>query len=216
MTSDTAHLPSRRETSRQTRRDAIVQVAAQSFAEHGYAATTMSAIAGKLGGSKGTLWSYFPSKEALFVAVMDRLTEDFQAQLMLILNPRHDPATALRRFCEEFLGKVTATEGAALYRLVVAESQRFPEVGRIFHDRGPRATQQQLAEFLGDAMARGLLRRADPLVAARQLIGLCLSGLRQSLLIGLIDAVAPDEVAMEIDQAMTMFMRAYAPDANRV
>jgi AcrR family transcriptional regulator len=210
MTSATARSPSRRETRRRTRRDTIVQVASQSFLEHGYAGTTMSGIALSLGGSKGTLWSYFPSKEALFVAVMDRLTKDFRAQLSLILNPRHDLETALRRFCKEFLAKVTAAEGAALYRLVVSESQRFPEIGRIFHDRGPRLTQLQLADFLGDAMDRGRLRRDDPLVAARQLIGLCLSGSRQQLLIGLIDAASAADLEHDIDQAMDIFMRAYA------
>ena len=64
--------PSRREARRQSRREAILDVAAQSFLEHGYAGTTMSAIAATLGGSKGTLWSYFASKEVLFAAVIDR------------------------------------------------------------------------------------------------------------------------------------------------
>lgn len=187
-----------------------MQVAAQSFREHGYAGTTMSGIACSLGGSKATLWSYFPSKEALFVAVLDRLTEDFRAQLSLILNPRHDLETALRRFCREFLGKVTSPDGVALYRLIVSEANRFPEIGRIFHDRGPRLTQRQLADFLADAMERGLLRRDDPLVAARQLIGLCLSGSRQNLLIGLIDEVTQGEINEDIDRAMDLFMRAYA------
>lgn len=211
MTATTTSLPSRRETRRQTRRDAIVQLAAQYFIEHGYAGTTMSGIAGALGGSKGTLWSYFPSKEELFVAVMDRLTQDFRAQLSLILNPQHDLETALRRFCREFVGKITAPEGIALYRLVASEANRFPEIGRIFHDRGPRLTQQQLAEFLANAMERGLLRQShEPLEAARQLIGLCLSGSRQNLLIGLYDSVTPAQINADVDRAMDIFMRAYA------
>lgn len=210
MTKAKAPSPGRRESRRRSRRDAIVQVAARHFLEHGYAGTTMSAIANTLGGSKGTLWSYFPSKGELFVAVLDRLTADFHAQLSLILNPEHDLETALRRFCREFLVKVTSPEGIALYRLVVSEACRFPEVGRDFHERGPRVTQMQLARFLADAMDRGLLHREEPIAMARNLIGLCLAGLRQNLLIGLIERLSPDDIDNEIDRAMAMFMRAYA------
>lgn len=211
MTESTAPPPGRRATSKQTRRDAIVQVAAQYFIDHGYAGTTMSGIAGALGGSKGTLWSYFPSKEDLFVAVMDQLTKAFHDQLSLILNPRHDLATALRRFCREFVAKITSPEGIALYRLVASEANRFPEIGRIFYDRGPAITQRQLAGFLGAAMDSGLLRQHhEPIEAARQLIGLCLAGSRQNLLIGLYDAVTPAQIDADVDRAMDVFMRAYA------
>jgi len=214
MTATIARPRSRRETSKQTRRDAIVQVAAQYFIDHGYAGTTMSGIACALGGSKGTLWSYFPSKEELFVAVMDRLTKDFRDQISLILNPEHDLETALRRFCREFVAKVTSPEGIALYRLVASEANRFPEIGRIFHDRGPAVTQRELAGFLGKVMDSGLLRpHHEPIEAARQLIGLCLLGSRPNLLIGLYDLVTPEQINADVDRAMDIFMRAYAVDA---
>jgi len=210
MTGKVAPPPTRRETQRQTRRDAIVQVAARSFIEHGYAATTMSGIATTLGGSKGTLWNHFPSKEELFVAVLDRLTEDFRAQLSLILNPRHDLEKALRGFCREFLNKVTSRDGIALYRLVISETTRFPEIGRIFHERGPKPTQQLLADFIANAAARGALDCERPLDAARQLIGLLVSGERQNMLIGLVDELSSRQIGEEIDRAMSIFMRAYA------
>lgn len=203
---------SRREARRESRRDAILQVASDSFLELGYAGTTMSAVAATLGGSKGTLWSYYPSKDELFNAVLDRLTKDFRARLTLILKNRGDVETTLRRFCEEFLRKVTAPESIALYRLVISEASRFPEVGRIFYDRGPRLTQQQLSEYLSGVMARGLFRNTDALGAARQLIGLCLSGSHQRLLTGVIDELEPGELNEDIDRAMDIFMRGYAPE----
>jgi AcrR family transcriptional regulator len=202
--------PSRREARRQSRREAILDVAAESFLEHGYAGTTMSAIAATLGGSKGTLWSYFASKEVLFAAVIDRVTQAFRAQLSLILNPRDGVEAALRRFCIEFLRKVTSPEAIALHRLVVGETSRFPEIGRIFYDRAPRQTQQLLAAFLAEMMERGHLRQADPLIAARQLIALCMAGGHQRKLMGLIDTIAPDALEAEVDNAMNTFMHAYA------
>ena len=56
---------------RDFRRAAILAVARTAFFAHGYGATSMSAIAATLGGSKTTLWSHFRSKEALFAAVID-------------------------------------------------------------------------------------------------------------------------------------------------
>lgn len=202
--------PSRREARRQARRDAILDVAAQSFLEHGYAGTTMSGIAATLGGSKGTLWSYFASKEVLFAAVIERVTDAFRMQLSLILNPRDGLEPALRRFCVEFLRKVTSPEAIALYRLVVGETSRFPEIGRIFYERAPRQTQQLLAGFLGQAMENGLLRRDDPLAAARHLTGLCMYGMHQQLVMGVAETSAADTIDSEVDHAMTAFMRAYA------
>jgi AcrR family transcriptional regulator len=210
MTASTAPAPSRREAQRQTRRDAIVQVAARSFIDHGYAATTMSGIATTLGGSKGTLWNHFRSKEDLFVAVLDRLTEDFRAQLSLILDPRNDFEKALRRFCREFLNKVTSRDGIALYRLVISETIRFPEIGRIFHERGPLPTQQLLADFFAGAATQGVIDCDRPFDAARQLTALLVSGARQNMLIGLIEELTPRQIGEEIDRAMSIFMRAYA------
>lgn len=205
---------SRREARRTARRDAILDVAAQSFLDHGYAATTMSAIAATLGGSKGTLWSYFASKDVLFAAVIDRVTEAFRAQLSPILHPRDGIERALRRFCEEFLRKVTSPEAIALHRLVIGETKRFPELGRIFYERAPRQIQRLLGDFLEQAMETGELRRDDPLVAARQLTGLCLYGGHQQLLMGVIDEFPPEAVAAEVDRAMNAFLRAYAPQVS--
>lgn len=203
--------PSRRETNRQSRRDAILDVAAQSFLEHGYAGTTMSAIAATLGGSKGTLWSYFASKEILFAAVIDRVTDAFRAQLSLILNPRDGVESALHRFGIEFLRKVTSPEAIALHRLVMGETKRFPEIGRIFYDRAPRQTQEFLADFLAQAMESGNLRREDPLAAARQLTALCMYGGHQRMLLGVIDTLSLQEIEIEVERAMNTFMRGHAP-----
>lgn len=200
---------SRKDARRQTKRDAIVQIAARYFLEHGYAGTTMSGIAAAVGGSKGTLWAHFPAKEPLFVAVLDRLTEDFHAQLALILQSEQDVQATLRHFCHEFVRLVTSSEGLPLFRLVVSEAHRFPEVGQIFNERCPSATQERLAVFLAKAMHAKRLRTGDPDVAARQLMGLCLSGTRQRMLMGLIETAQPTEIARDCDEAMDLFMRGY-------
>lgn len=200
---------SRRETRRQSRREAILDVAERSFMEHGYAATTMSAIAAALGGSKGTLWSYFPAKELLFAAVLDRATEAFQQQLTLILNPQDALEATLHRFARGFLQRVTSPEALALYRLAMGEANRFPETGRIFHDRALGRTLGVLAAYLAEIKARGLLRADDTRVAAQHLMALCLSGCHQMLLLRVIDDADASRIEGDAVSAVAAFMRAY-------
>jgi len=199
----------RREARRLNRREAILDVAESSFLECGYAGTSMSAIAATLGGSKATLWSYFPSKELLFAAVIDRASQTFREQLSLILNPHDDIGVALRRFARQFLEKVTMPESVALHRLVIGEVSRFPETGRILHDRAVGRTYALLADYLGKAAARGLLCIDQPLAAAQHLMGLCLFGYHHQMLLGVIDAVEPEMIEREVEQSVAAFLRAY-------
>ena len=199
----------RREARRNSRREAILDVAKASFMEHGYAATTMSRIAEILGGSKGTLWSYFPSKDLLFTAVVERAAGEFRAQLSPILNPEDDVAEVLLRFAREFLQKMTSPQALALYRMVVGETSRSPEIGRIFYEQAAGRTRQLLADYLAAVMDRGALTRAEPLIIASQLLGLCIYGYHQKLLLGLVDQVDQARINLDTQSGVTAFMRAY-------
>lgn len=201
----------RREERRNTRREFILDVAKASFMEQGYAATTMSRIAEILGGSKGTLWSYFPSKDLLFAAVVDRAAHEFRAQLTPILNPEGDVAEVLRSFAREFLQKMTSPQALALYRMVVGEAHRSPEIGRIFYEQAAGRTRQLLADYLSAVMDRGALRRGDPLTVASQLLGLCIYGYHQKLLLGLADQGDQADIERDTQDGVAAFMRAYAP-----
>ncbi len=215
MNVENSPLPSRRELRRQDRRESILAVAARTFLEQGYAGTTMSGIAATLGGSKGTLWSYFASKEELFAEVIEHATIAYRARLAEILDASSDSVErTLKCFCTGIVEKVTTAEAISLHRLVVSEAGRFPEMGRIFYDRAPRQTHVLLASFLRGAMERGPLRAEEPMQAARLLVSLCLSGCQQKLLMGLIESASAEMIGADVDRATDVFMRAYAPPVN--
>ncbi|WP_167706690.1 TetR/AcrR family transcriptional regulator [Sphingobium fuliginis] len=203
---------SRREARRRDRRKTILKVASRSFMEKGYAATTMSGIAAALGGSKGTLWSYFPSKEELFAAVLDDATTAYRSRLAEILDPDGDLAGTLRTLGVNLLTKITSPESVALYRLVASEAGRFPEMGTIFYQHAPGNTRRLVAEFLERAMDRGLLRRADPELAARTFTMLMLTGCHQSLVWGQIERATAEQIEADVDNGLDCFLRAYAPE----
>lgn len=202
---------SRREARRQDRREAIIDVAMRFFLEHGYAAASMSAIAAEIGGSKATLWSYFPSKEALFEAGLEKATSEFRQRLLVLLDPSGDAEQSLRNFCQGFIERVTAPDAIALNRLIMAECGRFPEIGRIFYERAPRATQKVLADFLRSMMERGRLKRADPDRAAHLMVVLSMAGCHHQMLLGLLDEATGEMIASDVDQTMATFMALYGP-----
>jgi TetR/AcrR family transcriptional regulator, mexJK operon transcriptional repressor len=207
-------LMSRREARRRDRRGAIIAVARRSFLENGYAATTMSSIAADLGGSKGTLWSYFPSKEELFAAVLRDATETYHASLIQLLDPRGELEPTLLRFSHDLLRKVTSPEAIALHRLVAAEASRFPEMGAIFLELAPLHTRNLLARFLEGWMERGQLRRTDPQLAARTLVVLTLSGCHQQMIWGNSEPPTAEQIQTDVAFAVDCFLRAYAPDGE--
>lgn len=206
---DSLSIPSKREARRQDRRDTILTVAQGYFLDHGYAGTSMSGIAAELGGSKGTLWSHFPSKEDLFTAVLDRVAKAYRAELSQILDPYASLALTLRRACQSLLEKVTSPEAIALHRLIIAEGRRFPKLAQIFFDLAPKNTRLLLADFLDGAMTRGQLRRADPVDAARALMALAMSSSHHQMLMGQIDRPDPTQIQRDADFAVDLFMRAY-------
>jgi AcrR family transcriptional regulator len=90
------------ETLSANRREEILDAAAQLFAQHGYADTDTQLLADKLGVGKGTLYRYFPSKEALFLAAVDRVMRDLCREVDTciagIADPLDQVAEAIRAY----------------------------------------------------------------------------------------------------------------------
>lgn len=137
----------KREQNKRKRREAIVEIAARSFFDRGYAATSMSAISDEMGGSKATLWSHFGSKEELFAAVIDEQVARFAHVIEASLNEDRFSLEGLRRYCRSFLDKLMSEEGIQLARLIMADGGRFPEINKVFHVRGPARIQRHLADY---------------------------------------------------------------------
>jgi TetR/AcrR family transcriptional repressor of mexJK operon len=202
---------SRREEKRDERRETILDVARDCFLVYGYAATSMSAIAARLGGSKGTLYNYFRSKDELFGAMMQRQCGELQATLFDVAGVNGDPRTRLEHLSRGFLATLLSPDALAIQRLVVAESERFPELGRVFYESGPRLVMARIGEYLGELMGRGVLRRADTDIAAQHFKDLAISGIYQPRLWGVIGDLTPEQVDKQVECAVDTFLRAYAP-----
>ncbi|RYG01116.1 MAG: TetR/AcrR family transcriptional regulator [Caulobacteraceae bacterium] len=209
----TAPPQSKREERRDERRDGILDVGRDCFLVDGYAATSMSSIAARLGGSKGTLYNYFKSKEELFEAVMQRQCGALAETLFDVTDDGEAPRERLEHFASAFLKLLLTPESLGMHRVVVGESGRFPELGRMFYDMGPKVILTKIASYLSDLMDQGVMRRADPLVAAQQFKDLTISGVLQPRTWGVISGDMTDaEVEDQVNNAVDTFLRAYRPD----
>lgn len=195
---------------REDRRDAILDVAYECFVAEGYGLTSMSTIAARLGGSKGTLYNYFRSKEELFDAFVRRSCSRLQTQQENVPQ-EGDVRERLLQTAANFIDHLLSPETMAIYRVVVGEGERFPELARLFYDAGPRTGIARTAGLLQSLMDDGRLRKDDPVQAAYQFKDLSLSGVFHLRLWGVIGDPTPAERRTRAEIAVDTFLRAYAP-----
>ena len=192
------------------RRRAILDVASQAFLEDGFAATSMSSIAARLGGSKGTLYNYFRSKEELFAAFMTDVCGGQANALFDNLPPIGDDLRgALIALGVNFTAFLMSEPVTAIHRLVVAEAGRFHEVGQLFYETGPKQGEARLAAYMELAVAEGHLRPCNPVNAARRYKDLMLGDLYNRRLWGVADAIGAAEVRAMVAEGVDIFLAYY-------
>lgn len=144
---------------RNERRRRILDAARRMFALHGYDGTSMEAILNEVGGSKATLYAYFPSKEALFDAAMDGAVG---GPLAFELDPGSAPRTALTRAAEKIAQVVASPWSTRMQRCVAARAEAAPEAARSFYDQGIGAALRGLETWLRIQHRAGTLQCPDP------------------------------------------------------
>jgi AcrR family transcriptional regulator len=192
------------------KRAQILAAAARLFMSQGFGATSMDAVAREAGVSKATLYAHFEGKEALFAANVEIECEKLRQALEPPLQEVTDVPAMLRQFGAAFLDLVYGPKGIAVYRIMTAEAERFPELGRAFYEAGPARVLAALATLLGRAAGRGLLALADPREAAEQFIALLRGERHLRQLLGIAPAPTPEEKARLLDEAVRVFLKAYA------
>ena len=194
------------------RRQILLDAAEKVFLESGYSSAGMDDIARRAGMSKKTLYRLFETKESLFAAVIAarRATLDatIEAGECADVGMAED---VLRRFLGHIARFLLAPRQAALYRLVIAESQRAPELAHAFHREGPSKARAPLSNWLARQNERGTLRVPDPVSAAAMLFSMVIADLQMCLLVG--EIRAPDDALIEqsVNRAVDLFLQGARP-----
>ena len=188
------------------KRRAILAAASELFVARGYEAVSMDAIARAADVSKATLYAYFESKDQLFATIVQIACRENLMPESGLPAGDIDIEEALRAIGGRTLRFLLTPRSRAIFRLVLAESARFPELGRAFYENGPEAG----GAGLGAWMARQpSLRPGEPKVAAEQFVGLLRTGLYMRAALGLVSEPAETEIDAVVAAAVKTFLAAY-------
>jgi TetR/AcrR family transcriptional repressor of mexJK operon len=187
------------------KREAILDAAQRLFLGEGYAATSMDAVAAQANVSKATIYAHFEGKDQLFAAMMHRRCDASFA--FAPPDETFDAARTFTTYAERLLTLLMTPDALALYRVVVAESARTPELAQAFYDTGPTRGKAAISASVAQLQARGeLIAEVEPLVIADQFIGMLRAETYHRALLGL----SPGRpVAETIAAAVQTLIRAY-------
>ena len=126
----------------------ILQGATRVFLQEGYARTSMDRVSAEAGVSKQTIYSHFRDKEGLFKALIERLTVACFQSVFNVEDLQGEPAILLRHVAELYLTKVVENpDYVGLLRLIITESQSFPELAKLYTQTVVQRGRQILVQY---------------------------------------------------------------------
>lgn len=189
--------------------DQVLEGARTIFLKDGFEGASVDDISREAGVSKATLYSYFPDKRSLFIEVasqeMTRVAETGAADLDL----SQPPEIVLPFVGRKILDYVLSDFGIAIYRISIAESERFPEIGSRFYKAGPQLVRDKIATYLRSCAARGEVEIKDFELAAEQFTDLCKVRTLLCCVLTRHSTIESDEQNKIIASAVAMFMSHY-------
>lgn len=141
------------------------------FVEKGFAATRLDEVAARAGVSKGTLYLYFESKEALFQAVIrEGVIPAIEAGEAMLAGQADDPATLLRFVLQGWWDRIGSTALGGIPKLMMSEAGNFPEVARYYHEAVIQRGLALLRTVVQRGIDQGIFRPVDPALIGALLI----------------------------------------------
>lgn len=197
------------------KRRAIIETATTVFLRNGYLGASMDEIATLAGVSKQTVYKHFVDKERLFVEIVTGTVNEISDPVhdeVLDLQDSGDVEADLHDLARRQLARVAQPRLLELRRLVISETNRFPELGQVFYERGPGRTIAALASAFERLAAHGVLRIEDPALAAVHFNWLIMSApINDAMLLGVNAVPAPAELNRLADGGVRTFLAAYRP-----
>ena len=189
--------------------DQVLDGAREIFLADGFDGASVDDIARAAGVSKATLYSYFPDKRLMFTEMAKRECNRQAEAALQLIDMRAPPpqvlALAARRLMQILLSEVSQR----IFRVCVAEADRFPELGRAFYDSGPALGRARIMDYLHLAQARGEVVIEDIALAADQFAELCKADLWTRAVFGLQSSFAEAEIGRVADGAVMTFLARY-------
>jgi len=198
---------------RRTRRgdeksEQIRSMATELFLRRGYDGVSVDEIVRAVGGSKTNIYNHFRNKEGLFIVVVKGLCEDLLASFVTIDVSTLGVEEGLRSLALALLDILLQDGHLAFQRLIIAETARFPALGRAWFESGPELSRSIIARFVEKHQRAGHLRRSDPHQSATLFHDMITFDLLHRAMLG--DKPSDDEIRHRIDTAIDAFLHGFA------
>ena len=152
----------KRERRKQERPGELLDAALELFVEKGFAATRSEEVAARAGVSKGTLFLYFPTKEELFKAVVrENISGHFTEWEEAFRSFEGSSADMVRYCMKVWWERVGGTRVSGISKLMMSESQNFPELASFYHHEVVQPGQELIERILKRGVERGEFRPMD-------------------------------------------------------
>jgi len=189
--------------------DQVIEGARTVFMANGFEGASVDDIAREAGVSKATLYNYFPDKRLLFMEVAKLQCRKIASQAIETMDFTQPVADVLLDGARHMIDFITSDFGQRVFRICVAESERFPNVGREFFECGPAVVREQLKAYFTFAQSRGDLQIEDMDLAADQFHDLCKVDLHMKIIMNLQTSFTDAEKERVIQGAVEMFLARY-------
>ncbi|MBI1362484.1 MAG: TetR family transcriptional regulator [Proteobacteria bacterium] len=202
-----------KDTRNEDKHRAILRAAEELFMQNGYATTSMDAIADHAGVSKQTIYAHFQNKENLFVGMMEGMCCRYGYPMECMLGEAQagkSPADTLSALGMQKLRLIALPDAMGLFRLVISESTRNPELGRIFYEQGPKFTNKLLSDLLDAYVKAGTLKISNTSAAAETFYAMLCQPLHLKLMIGVDVDTSEKALKQHLDEVVTRFIKAYS------
>jgi AcrR family transcriptional regulator len=190
----------------QARRQAMLDAATDLFLEKGYERTSLTDIVDRSKGSRTTLYEQFGNKEGLLRAMV----EDSSSRLWQVIDsPDETPSFAEAELVDlgrRFITAALAPNAVAVFRIVVAEGHRVPDIAEFFFDRGPRIIKERLTQRFRLASAGSPLAIGSPEVLTQVFLGAVIGDLWIRQALGLAPLCGDEEIEAHVRIAVRIFL----------
>jgi AcrR family transcriptional regulator len=183
----------------------LIEAAAREFQHNGYAGTNINSVAQRAGVSTKTIYKLVPNKAELFEAVIRHRIGRFLLDVDDVVTDDLDTREALERILFAFGGLTLSDETIALNRLVIGESERFPEIARVFYQSAIVPVNGVIEDWLIRQKEKGTLRVDDVHIASGMLRGMMIMEPQRTAMMGQRSAPHRDEIAFRAKQCAEVF-----------
>ncbi len=200
----------------EARPDEVLDAALDLFLEKGFAATRVEDIATRAGLSKGAVYLYFPSKEAILEGLVRRAVLPIANNALGFLeNYSGDPRLVISMVLKMVAGRLSEPRTIAIPKLLIREAFHFPQFAEMYRREVLDRVIPVVIALVANGIAEGYFRKVDPELTIRSIIGPLILHMLMAELFGI---VPPDGISIDrmVDNHLAiLFDGLSAPQCDR-